>query len=56
MGYYCSICQKDITRGEFLDSENKYGRPLCKLHQELEENVPYEITFEEEEEEETAYK
>lgn len=36
MGYYCNICRKDITREEFFYSSNKFDRPLCREHQELE--------------------
>lgn len=36
MGYYCNICKKDITKAEFFYSSDKFGRPLCREHQELE--------------------
>jgi hypothetical protein len=36
MRYYCNICKKDITPGEFSYSKDKFGRPLCREHQELE--------------------
>ena len=36
MRYYCNICKKDITRGVFSYSKDKFGRPLCIEHQELE--------------------
>lgn len=36
MGYYCNICKKDITKAEFFYSIDKFDRPLCREHQELE--------------------
>lgn len=36
--YYCNICKKTITVGEFRYSMDKYGKPLCREHQELEIN------------------
>ena len=36
MKYYCNICKKDITKAEFLYSIDKFDRPLCREHQELE--------------------
>ncbi|MHA1375675.1 MAG: hypothetical protein ACTSR7_15440 [Promethearchaeota archaeon] len=36
MGYYCNICKKDITKAEFFYSIDKFGRALCREHQELE--------------------
>ena len=39
MGYYCNICKKDITKAEYFYSKDKFGRPLCREHQELERRV-----------------
>jgi len=36
MRYYCNICKKDITNAEFFYSMDKFSRPLCREHQELE--------------------
>ncbi|MHA1360809.1 MAG: hypothetical protein ACTSQI_21585 [Candidatus Helarchaeota archaeon] len=36
MRYYCTICEKDITRGEYFYSRDKFNRALCREHQELE--------------------
>ena len=34
--YYCNICKKTITKGEFRYSMDKYGKALCRYHQQLE--------------------
>jgi len=39
MRYYCNICKKTITKGEFLYSIDKFDRPLCREHQEIEKNM-----------------
>ena len=36
MRYYCNICKKDITKEEFLYSLDKFDRPLCREHQQVE--------------------
>jgi hypothetical protein len=36
MRYYCNICKKDITSGEYSYSMDKFGRALCRVHQEEE--------------------
>lgn len=36
MRYYCNICKRDITKAEFLYSIDKFDRPLCREHQDLE--------------------
>ena len=36
MQYYCNICRKNITKAEFLYSIDKFDRPLCREHQQLE--------------------
>jgi hypothetical protein len=36
MKYYCNICKRDINKAEFLYSVDKFDRPLCREHQELE--------------------
>ncbi|MBR9705305.1 hypothetical protein GOV12_07870 [Candidatus Pacearchaeota archaeon] len=33
MRYYCNICKKTITRGEYDYSKNHFNRPLCRIHQ-----------------------
>ncbi|MBD3212959.1 MAG: hypothetical protein GF311_10155, partial [Candidatus Lokiarchaeota archaeon] len=35
MRYYCNICKKDITKGEFLYSIEKFDIPLCMEHQDF---------------------
>ncbi|MBN1215459.1 MAG: hypothetical protein JXA99_08435 [Candidatus Lokiarchaeota archaeon] len=35
MRYYCNICKKDITKGEFLYSIKEFDKPLCREHQDL---------------------
>ena len=35
MQYYCNICRKTITTDEFYYSLDKFGKPLCKEHQDL---------------------
>jgi len=32
-GYYCNICKKTITTGEFDYYMDKFGKPLCRDHQ-----------------------
>jgi len=39
MGYYCNVCKKDITRGEFFYSMDNFGRALCREHQEVEKRA-----------------
>ena len=39
MQYYCNICKTDITKAEFLFSINKFDRPLCRKHQDIERNI-----------------
>ena len=39
MRYYCNICKKDITKAEFLYSIDKFDRPLCRNHQQLEREI-----------------
>jgi len=39
MRYYCSICKKDITKAEFLYSIDKFDRPLCREHQQMERTL-----------------
>ena len=39
MRYYCNICKKDITKAEFLYSIDKFDRPLCREHQQLERKL-----------------
>ncbi len=34
MRYYCNICKKTITEGEFKFSMDKFDKPLCREHQE----------------------
>lgn len=36
MGYYCNICKKTITQGEYQYSMDKFDRALCREHQEIE--------------------
>ena len=36
MRYYCNICKKDITDKVYSYSKNRFGRALCREHQELE--------------------
>src|SRR3989344_7174187 len=33
MDYYCKECKNGITPEEYDYSMNKYGRPLCRIHQ-----------------------
>jgi len=33
MQYYCNICKKTITTNEFYYSLDKFGKPLCREHQ-----------------------
>lgn len=34
MGYYCNICKQGITKNEAKYSYDKYGKPLCRYHQQ----------------------
>jgi len=34
MQYYCNICKKTITTDEFYYSLDKFGKPLCREHQD----------------------
>jgi hypothetical protein len=36
MSYYCNICRKTITTGEYRFSMDKFGKALCREHQETE--------------------
>lgn len=36
MRYYCNICKKDITKGEYFYSMDVFSRALCREHQEVE--------------------
>jgi len=36
MGYYCNVCKKDITKGEYFYSMDIFNRALCREHQEVE--------------------
>ena len=33
MDYYCKECKAGITSEEYEYSINKYGQPLCRVHQ-----------------------
>ncbi len=38
MRYYCNVCKKTITKGELIYSIDKFDKPLCREHQEIEKN------------------
>jgi len=38
MSYYCNICRKTITAGEYRFSMDKFGKALCREHQDAERN------------------
>ncbi len=46
MEYYCSLCKKTITEGEFQYSMDKFGRALCREHQKLEEILHENVNLE----------
>ena len=39
MRYYCNICKADITKAECIYSINKFDRPLCRKHQDIERKI-----------------
>ena len=39
MRYYCNVCKKDITRGVYSYSKDKFDRPLCIEHQDVERRI-----------------
>ena len=34
MEYYCKVCKNEITSEEYDYSLRKYGKPLCRIHQQ----------------------
>jgi len=44
MRYYCNICRKNITNGEYCFSMDKFGKALCREHQETERKNQNEKT------------
>lgn len=54
--YYCNVCKDDITKGEFQYSIDKFGKPLCRIHQDEFRNKELKEAPEKTKEEKTSEK